>query len=72
MIKMAHPVAGTMALTTVVVFWTSTVISELFASQAVITTVKTSIPWGFLVLIPALAAAVPQDSNSPPGVAPGW
>jgi hypothetical protein len=31
--------------------------NELFGSPATITAVKTAIPWGFLVLIPALAAA---------------
>jgi hypothetical protein len=31
--------------------------TELFASHAVVTTVKTTIPWGFLLLIPALTTA---------------
>lgn len=57
MLKMLHPVAGILALLTIAVFWLSTAISELFGSQALVTMVKTAIPWGFLLLIPALAAA---------------
>jgi len=57
MTRIAHPVAGVLALLTIATFWFSTAVSELFASQAVITSVKTAIPWGFLLLIPALAAA---------------
>lgn len=57
MIKALHPVAGGIALATISTFWLSTVLSELFGSTAAVTTVKTSIPWGFLLLIPALIAA---------------
>lgn len=57
MMKMLHPVAGALALVTIVTFWVSTVLSELFASPEVVTAVKTAIPWGFLVLIPALMGA---------------
>lgn len=57
MIKTIHPVAGAVALLTIATFWLSTVASELFGSEALVTTVKTSIRWGFLILIPALAAA---------------
>lgn len=56
MIRVIHPIAGVIALLTIATFWLSTAFSELFASQAVITAVKTAIPWGFLLLIPALAA----------------
>ena len=56
MFKVIHPVAGTLALLTIATFWLSTVLAELFASQAAVTAVKTAIPWGFLLLIPALAA----------------
>ncbi|MCC7281518.1 MAG: hypothetical protein IT556_03985 [Acetobacteraceae bacterium] len=56
MTRIIHPVAGTLALTTIATFWLSTAFSELFASDAVVAAVKTAIPWGFLVLIPALAA----------------
>lgn len=57
MLKIIHPVAGALAILMIVTFWLSTVLSELFASHAAVTAVKTAIPWGFLVLIPALAAA---------------
>lgn len=57
MIKIIHPVAGALALLTIATFWLSTALTELFASQAIVTTVKTTIPWGFLLLIPALLAA---------------
>ena len=56
MIKIIHPVAGAFALITILTFWISTALSELFASAAVVTTVKTLIPWGFIILIPALMA----------------
>ena len=57
MIKIIHPTAGVVAILTIATFWLSTAVAELFGSQAVVTTVKTAIPWGFLLLIPALAAA---------------
>jgi hypothetical protein len=38
-------------------FWVSTALSELFASEVVVAAVKRAIPWGFLLLVPALAAA---------------
>ena len=57
MIKMIHPVAGALAIFTIATFWLSTALSELFASQATVIAMKTAIPWGFLVLVPALAAA---------------
>ncbi len=57
MIKIIHPTAGVVAILTIATFWLSTAIAEMFGSQAVVTTVKTAIPWGFLLLIPALAAA---------------
>ena len=56
MTKIVHPAAGTLALVTIAAFWLSTALSELFASQATVVAVKTAIPWGFLLLIPALAA----------------
>jgi len=57
MTKIVHPLAGALAILTIATFWLSTVFSELFGSQAVVTSVKTTIPWGFLLLVPALAAA---------------
>jgi hypothetical protein len=57
MTKVIHPVAGALAMLTIATFWLSTALSELFAPRAVVVAVKTAIPWGFLVLVPALAAA---------------
>ena len=56
MTKVVHPVAGALALLTIATFWVSTSLSELFGSAASVVAVKSSIPWGFLVLIPALIA----------------
>jgi hypothetical protein len=52
-----HPIAGAIALLTIVTFWLSTALSELFGSEATVVAVKTAIPWGFLILVPAMAAA---------------
>ena len=57
MLKMLHPVAGAIALLTISTFWLSTLFAELFGSEAFVVSVKTSIPWGFFVLVPALMAA---------------
>lgn len=57
MVRTVHPIVGAVALMTIATFWLSTVISELFGAHALVTTVKTTLPWGFLILIPALAAA---------------
>ncbi len=54
--KIVHPFAGALALLIVASFWISTVVVEIFGSEAAVIAVKTSIPWGFLILIPALAA----------------
>lgn len=57
MIKAIHPLAGAVAILTILTFWLSTALTELFGSEALVVTIKTAIPWGLLVLIPALAAA---------------
>ena len=51
-----HPVAGTVALLTMLSFWTSTVAVELLGSTDDIVAVKHAIMWGLLVLVPAIAA----------------
>lgn len=56
MINLIHPVAGVVAMITIATFWLSTTFSELFGSQELITTVKMTIPWGLLILVPSLAA----------------
>ena len=55
--KLVHPVAGAIALLTIASFWFSTLISELSGSVEAVVAVKNAIPWGFPLLIPALAAA---------------
>jgi hypothetical protein len=55
--KLIHPIAGSVAILTIATFWLSTAFSELSASRDAMVAVKTAIPWGFLLLIPALAAA---------------
>jgi len=55
--KALHPIAGAVALLTILTFWISTVISEVFGPASAIVAVKTAIPWGLIVLIPALMAA---------------
>ncbi|MBU1176711.1 MAG: hypothetical protein KKH72_15010 [Alphaproteobacteria bacterium] len=57
MIIITHRVAGIVAILTIACFWLATVFSELFATEAAVIAVKTAIPWGFLLLIPALVAA---------------
>ncbi len=54
--RIIHPVAGLIALLMIATFWLSTLISELFLSQGGVVAVKTAVPWGFLLLVPALAA----------------
>ena len=54
MTKTIHPIAGGIALLMILTFWLSTALSELFGGLALVTTVKTLIPWGFIVLIPAM------------------
>ncbi|GAA4771875.1 hypothetical protein GCM10023219_18540 [Stakelama sediminis] len=54
--KLIHPIAGAIALLTIATFWLSTALSEAAGSKEAIVAVKTAIPWGFLLLVPALAA----------------
>ena len=44
MTKTIHPIAGGIALVTILTIWLSTTLSELCASTAVVATVKTLIP----------------------------
>jgi len=52
-----HAIAGTIALLTILTFWTSTLLSEIFGTHAQIATVKTAVLYGMLLLIPAMIAA---------------
>lgn len=49
-----HPIAGGAALLIISLFWISTAVSELSGSGALIRAVKMAVPWGFLLLVPAL------------------
>jgi hypothetical protein len=55
MLKRIHPIAGIIGFVIILIFWASTVVSELSGSIRWITAVKQTIPWGFLILVPALA-----------------
>ncbi|ATG44285.1 putative oxidoreductase [Phaeobacter piscinae] len=50
-----HAIAGTIGFLTILLFWTSTVLSELFGSHATVATVKSAILMGMFILIPAMA-----------------
>ncbi len=54
MLKRIHPIAGMIGFLTILAFWTSTALSELSGSVQAIAAVKQAIPWGFLILVPAL------------------
>ena len=54
--RRVHPIAGGLALLTMLAFWTSTVVVELVGDRADIVAVKQAIMWGLLVLVPAIAA----------------
>ncbi|MDR2366254.1 MAG: hypothetical protein LBD68_10470 [Zoogloeaceae bacterium] len=54
--KKIHPLVGALAIFCIAVFWLATAASECFGSEAAVVWVKTAIPWGFLLLIPALMA----------------
>lgn len=56
MTKFIHLIAGSLAMITIAVFWFSTVLVELLGTTSQIAAVKLAIPWGFLIVIPALAA----------------
>ena len=55
MTRFVHPIAGALAMVTIATFWLSTVVGELHGPPALVVAVKTTIPWGFLLLVPALA-----------------
>jgi hypothetical protein len=50
-----HLTAATVGFLTILTFWVSTVTVELLGSDRSVTAVKQAIPWGFLLLVPALA-----------------
>ncbi len=54
MIKAIHPVAGGIAFATIAAFWISTLGVELTGTHAQVIAVKTAIPYGLFLLIPAM------------------
>lgn len=55
MIPRLHKAAGLVAIVTIATFWLSTAATELLLGKDAVTTVKVLIPWGFLILVPAMA-----------------
>jgi hypothetical protein len=55
MLKRIHPIAGVIGFLTILTFWISTIASDVSGSRHVVIEVKQAIPWGLLVLVPALA-----------------
>lgn len=58
-----HASAGVIGFLTILSFWSSTVISELFTSYETIASVKTMVLWGMCVLIPAMIIAGASGMN---------
>ena len=56
MLRLLHPIAGSIAFLVILTFWLATIGSELSGSVAAIVAVKCAIPWGLLLLVPALIA----------------
>lgn len=56
-VRRAHAAAGSVAFLTILTFWSSTVVVELAGSAEQIVSVKQIIPWGLIVLVPALVVA---------------
>ncbi|WP_299644103.1 hypothetical protein [uncultured Ruegeria sp.] len=54
MFRAIHPIAGVIGFLTILVFWTSTLYSELFATHATVAAVKSMIVSGLFVLVPAM------------------
>ena len=58
-----HAIAGTIGFLTILVFWTSTVYSELFGSFETVANVKTMILKGMFILIPAMIVVGASGMN---------
>jgi len=51
----AHAIAGTAAMLIIAVFWTSTLVSELFLDYSAVISVKHTIAYGLILLVPFMA-----------------
>ncbi|MCR9242013.1 MAG: hypothetical protein NXH87_11585 [Rhodobiaceae bacterium] len=58
-----HATAGVIGFLTILTFWSSTVISELFTAHETIAVVKTLVLQGMLILIPAMIIAGASGMN---------
>ena len=54
MLKVIHPIAGFIGFLTILTFWSSSVLSELFGTHETIATVKSMILSGMFILVPAM------------------
>ena len=68
MIIRIHTAAGAVALGMIVMFWGATVVVEIGGDTAQIVMVKGLIPWGFLILVPAMATVGATGSR----LGKGW
>ena len=57
MVKLIHPIAGALSFAVIALFWGSTIAVEVFGTAEQVVAVKTAIPFGLLVLVPAIAVA---------------
>ncbi|NVO58011.1 hypothetical protein HW561_19620 [Rhodobacteraceae bacterium B1Z28] len=55
MLRAIHPIAGIVGFLTILVFWSSTVYSELFTTHATVAAVKSMVLNGLFILVPAMA-----------------
>jgi hypothetical protein len=58
-----HAIAGVIGFVTILMFWTSTVFSELLGSYETMATVKTMILRGMFILIPAMIVVGASGMN---------
>lgn len=54
MLTLTHRIAGAVALLTISTFMLATLWSEVMGTPAQVIAVKSAIPWGFFLLVPAL------------------
>ena len=57
MLRAIHPIAGIAGFLTTLIFWTSTLYSELIATHAIIAAVKSMIVKGLFILVPVMLIA---------------
>lgn len=55
-ISKIHAITGFLAFVTIAVFWSSTIISELFLSQSIVIQVKTAIAYALFGFVPVMMA----------------